>query len=191
MLGYLKKVAKLESCKGDTSIQTSPTGLDHHSHSSASPSSTISASASASAQPTTPTTTCPTIASALWRPLWPPGKQEAQNGFSINESKQLNDELWFNSCSGWHPRGASARSYNTSIYLPLIKMSQSVDRDDNNESNGEGGANRQFDKEEFERIEDWLDEHPSFVQDYFIRKASRSLVDSWMLAHAVPVSAGK
>ncbi|XP_042148153.1 dual 3',5'-cyclic-AMP and -GMP phosphodiesterase 11 isoform X3 [Ixodes scapularis] len=38
------------------------------------------------------------------------------------------------------------------------------------------------------RIEAWLDEHPAFVGDYFMRKASRKVVDSWLLAHAVPQS---
>ncbi len=61
MLGYLKKVAKLESFKGDTSIHPlNPTekGIeDYQTRTSA----------------TTSTTTYPTIASALWKPLWPPG----------------------------------------------------------------------------------------------------------------------
>lgn len=38
------------------------------------------------------------------------------------------------------------------------------------------------------RVEAWLDEHPAFVGDYFMRKASRKVVDSWLLAHAVPQS---
>lgn len=41
-----------------------------------------------------------------------------------------------------------------------------------------------FNEDDFEKIEDWLDEHPGFVQNYFIRKASRTLIDSWMLTHA-------
>ncbi|XP_064458491.1 dual 3',5'-cyclic-AMP and -GMP phosphodiesterase 11-like isoform X2 [Ornithodoros turicata] len=38
------------------------------------------------------------------------------------------------------------------------------------------------------RVEAWLDEHPAFVNDYFMRKASRKVVDAWLLAHAVPQS---
>lgn len=30
------------------------------------------------------------------------------------------------------------------------------------------------------RIENWLDEHPEFVQSYFTRKANRTLIDSWL-----------
>jgi hypothetical protein len=61
MLGYLKKVAKLESCKGDTSIHPSnPKEKDIEDYQSRTAA-------------TTPTTICPTIASALWKPLWPPG----------------------------------------------------------------------------------------------------------------------
>ncbi|CAG2182241.1 unnamed protein product, partial [Oppiella nova] len=47
-----------------------------------------------------------------------------------------------------------------------------------------------FQNEEVDHMEDWLDEHPSFVQDYFVRKASRSLIDNWLMAHSAPVSAG-
>ncbi|GIY15270.1 hypothetical protein CDAR_613001 [Caerostris darwini] len=39
---------------------------------------------------------------------------------------------------------------------------------------------------ETEIIESWLDEHPLFVHDYFVRKASRQIVDSWMLSHSTP-----
>lgn len=34
------------------------------------------------------------------------------------------------------------------------------------------------------RLQDWLDEHPTFVQNYFLRKVSRSLVDQWLIAHS-------
>ncbi|XP_031627073.1 dual 3',5'-cyclic-AMP and -GMP phosphodiesterase 11-like isoform X2 [Contarinia nasturtii] len=37
---------------------------------------------------------------------------------------------------------------------------------------------------EFSRVESWLDENPEFVQDYFIRKATRQLVDTWLISHA-------
>lgn len=40
------------------------------------------------------------------------------------------------------------------------------------------------DQEEAESVESWLDEHPSFVYDYFVRKATRYMVDSWLLSHA-------
>lgn len=36
-----------------------------------------------------------------------------------------------------------------------------------------------------------MDEHPGFVQDYFVRKASRSLIDNWLIAHSASVSAGQ
>lgn len=31
-------------------------------------------------------------------------------------------------------------------------------------------------------MEAWLDEHPAFLQNYFVRKASRSIVDAWLQA---------
>ncbi|XP_014270796.1 dual 3',5'-cyclic-AMP and -GMP phosphodiesterase 11 isoform X2 [Halyomorpha halys] len=33
-------------------------------------------------------------------------------------------------------------------------------------------------------IEAWLDEHSAFVHDYFTRKATRTMVDSWLLSHS-------
>ncbi|XP_030759716.1 dual 3',5'-cyclic-AMP and -GMP phosphodiesterase 11 isoform X1 [Sitophilus oryzae] len=41
---------------------------------------------------------------------------------------------------------------------------------------------------EYARMEAWLDEHPDFVQDYFLRKATRQVVDSWLVSHATPAS---
>ncbi|XP_058124704.1 dual 3',5'-cyclic-AMP and -GMP phosphodiesterase 11-like [Anopheles coustani] len=43
---------------------------------------------------------------------------------------------------------------------------------------------------EFARMESWLDENPEFVQDYFIRKATRHMVDGWLVSHATPVTSG-
>ncbi|GFS86020.1 dual 3',5'-cyclic-AMP and -GMP phosphodiesterase 11 [Trichonephila clavipes] len=39
---------------------------------------------------------------------------------------------------------------------------------------------------QLEKVESWLDEHPHFVHDYFVRKASRQMVDSWLLSHSAP-----
>ena len=39
--------------------------------------------------------------------------------------------------------------------------------------------------EEFSNMEQWLDEHPEFVHDYFARKAKKSMVDGWLLSHAL------
>ncbi|KAK3798864.1 hypothetical protein RRG08_050243 [Elysia crispata] len=40
-------------------------------------------------------------------------------------------------------------------------------------------------QQEFDMMERWLDEHPEFVHDYFARKAHKSMVDGWLLAHAL------
>ncbi|GIY26707.1 dual 3',5'-cyclic-AMP and -GMP phosphodiesterase 11 [Caerostris darwini] len=37
-----------------------------------------------------------------------------------------------------------------------------------------------------EKVESWLDEHPQFVHDYFVRKATRQMVDSWLHFHSDP-----
>lgn len=41
---------------------------------------------------------------------------------------------------------------------------------------------------EYARMESWLDEHPDFSQNYFMRKASRNVVDSWLVSHTTPGS---
>ncbi|KAK2167606.1 hypothetical protein LSH36_26g12023 [Paralvinella palmiformis] len=43
----------------------------------------------------------------------------------------------------------------------------------------------QYHLAEYTQMEQWLDDHPEFVHDYFARKASRSMVDGWLLSHAV------
>lgn len=41
---------------------------------------------------------------------------------------------------------------------------------------------------EFARMESWLDENQDFAQDYFIRKATRNVVDAWLVSHATPTT---
>jgi dual 3',5'-cyclic-AMP and -GMP phosphodiesterase 11 len=41
---------------------------------------------------------------------------------------------------------------------------------------------------DFARMEAWLDEHQDFAQNYFMRKATRNVVDSWLVSHATPGS---
>lgn len=45
-------------------------------------------------------------------------------------------------------------------------------------------------REEYDKMEKWLDDHPDFVHDYFARKAKRSMVDGWLIAHAIKHTAG-
>ncbi|XP_022186791.2 dual 3',5'-cyclic-AMP and -GMP phosphodiesterase 11 isoform X3 [Nilaparvata lugens] len=51
---------------------------------------------------------------------------------------------------------------------------------------GAGGGHCQYYDPEYARMEAWLDEHPEFVEDYFIRKATRQVVDAWLISHATP-----
>ncbi|XP_023708360.1 dual 3',5'-cyclic-AMP and -GMP phosphodiesterase 11 isoform X1 [Cryptotermes secundus] len=53
----------------------------------------------------------------------------------------------------------------------------------------EEGSKYQYYDPEYARMEAWLDEHPDFVQDYFLRKATRQVVDTWLVSHATPTSA--
>jgi dual 3',5'-cyclic-AMP and -GMP phosphodiesterase 11 len=41
---------------------------------------------------------------------------------------------------------------------------------------------------EYARMEAWLDENQEFAQNYFMRKATRNVVDSWLVAHASPAA---
>ncbi|XP_074647468.1 dual 3',5'-cyclic-AMP and -GMP phosphodiesterase 11-like [Tubulanus polymorphus] len=44
--------------------------------------------------------------------------------------------------------------------------------------------------DEYLTIEQWLDDHQDFVHDYFARKATRSMIDGWLIAHAINQGAG-
>lgn len=41
---------------------------------------------------------------------------------------------------------------------------------------------------EHARMEAWMDENQDFMQDYIIRKATRQVVDAWLVNHATPSS---
>ncbi|KAK2720014.1 dual 3',5'-cyclic-AMP and -GMP phosphodiesterase 11-like [Artemia franciscana] len=41
---------------------------------------------------------------------------------------------------------------------------------------------------DWSKVEAWLDEHPDFSMDYFLRKATRSMVDAWLVSHSLPQS---
>ncbi|XP_044007181.1 dual 3',5'-cyclic-AMP and -GMP phosphodiesterase 11-like isoform X1 [Aphidius gifuensis] len=43
-------------------------------------------------------------------------------------------------------------------------------------------------KLEYAQMEAWLDEHPDFVTDYFLRKATRHIVDQWLLRYSTPTT---
>ncbi|KAK6628218.1 Dual 3',5'-cyclic-AMP and -GMP phosphodiesterase 11 [Polyplax serrata] len=52
---------------------------------------------------------------------------------------------------------------------------------------GDAGGKYYYDPE-YARMEAWLDEHPDFAQDYFLRKATRQVIDTWLVSHATPTS---
>ncbi|XP_037079257.1 dual 3',5'-cyclic-AMP and -GMP phosphodiesterase 11-like isoform X2 [Pollicipes pollicipes] len=37
-------------------------------------------------------------------------------------------------------------------------------------------------------VEAWLDDHPDFTKDFFMRKATRQMIDAWLLSHAITQS---
>lgn len=42
--------------------------------------------------------------------------------------------------------------------------------------------------EEYTSMEKWLDDHPDFTHDYFARKATRTMIDGWLINHAISQS---
>ena len=44
----------------------------------------------------------------------------------------------------------------------------------------------EYDSEHSGWVEAWLDEHPEFFQSYMLRKGTRSMIDSWLVTHALP-----
>ncbi|KAI1303641.1 Dual 3',5'-cyclic-AMP and -GMP phosphodiesterase 11 [Halotydeus destructor] len=192
---------------------------------------------------------CPTIAAALWRPLWPPGwhprggtsspptegplaEEEAEVVPSHSRAPVCRVPLSPSQASSSSTKSSRPKFFLQKYYkhnqkVPIIVMSEPTDEGDSNdtESASISGSSRMRKKnkcrttsiemlntkdrvsgpeassisapsrpitpiEEHERMEAWLDEHPAFLRNYFIRKASRSLVDAWLLAHTVPQSAG-
>ncbi|XP_054713604.1 dual 3',5'-cyclic-AMP and -GMP phosphodiesterase 11-like [Uloborus diversus] len=83
---------------------------------------------------------------------------------------------------GWHPRGGSALPPHPPP--PHNKGSSPKAMGESSDGDGEDGGTPQ--EVEIEKVESWLDEHPHFVYDYFVRKASRQMVDSWLLSHSAP-----
>ena len=70
---------------------------------------------------------------------------------------------------------ASAVSYKRGRNTPT-KMSGDMEFDKSYSPEG---------TEEYGNMEKWLDSHPEFVHDYFARKAKKSMVDGWLLSHAL------
>ncbi|GIY57385.1 dual 3',5'-cyclic-AMP and -GMP phosphodiesterase 11 [Caerostris darwini] len=100
-----------------------------------------------------------------------------------NEGRLAKDEkgslwrlLWQ---PAWHPRGGSALGLKKTPPVADIMGESS----DGNAADGQACDDHH---EEIDKVESWLDEHPHFVHDYFVRKASRHMVDSWLLAHSAP-----
>ena len=57
----------------------------------------------------------------------------------------------------------------------------------NSNSNHHQNNSHHYDLEHT-RMEAWLDEHQEFAQEYFIRKATRNIVDAWLVVHATPAA---
>ena len=162
-LGYLKQFTKLESCKSDSidsEAVSSESVLNNFTYKSCDIPYSEFGHGSVSHRTSSLTTTCPTIAQALWRPLWPPG---------------------------WYPRGSYLHTRVNSLGHALSKTVINMSTEDNS---NESVLDLGLPFEEREKMETWLDEHPHFFTDYVVRKANRSTIDAWLLAHTIPHSSG-
>nr|CAD7573820.1 unnamed protein product [Timema californicum] len=71
-------------------------------------------------------------------------------------------------------------------YLDEARMTAETAPSPLAEPGGKSPEKRQYYDPEYARMEAWLDEHQDFVQDYFLRKATRQVVDMWLVSHATP-----
>lgn len=75
---------------------------------------------------------------------------------------------------------------NINIARSAVQHSHS-NNSSNNHNHLHQNNNHHYDFEHA-RMEAWLDEHQEFAQEYFIRKATRNVVDSWLVVHATPAA---
>ena len=63
-----------------------------------------------------------------------------------------------------------------------------MEADDNHEDNAAEAQDyfKENYSSELAQVEAFLDENPDFFKDYLIRKASRHMIDSWLVAHSLP-----
>nr|XP_046916300.1 dual 3',5'-cyclic-AMP and -GMP phosphodiesterase 11-like [Dermatophagoides farinae] len=118
---------------------------------------------------------CPTIASALWRPLWPPGWHPRSNNTSSSSSASATTTT----SNTKVPTSLSTTSDGGGGVSTLSSSSSLTRRSANNNNNNGDDIDNESNK-----IEDWLDEHPDFVNSYVIRKVSRSIIDKWLVTHS-------
>eukprot|EP00096_Caligus_rogercresseyi_P012509 TRINITY_DN5262_c0_g1_i1.p1 TRINITY_DN5262_c0_g1~~TRINITY_DN5262_c0_g1_i1.p1 ORF type:complete len:922 (+),score=274.40 TRINITY_DN5262_c0_g1_i1:425-3190(+) len=80
----------------------------------------------------------------------------------------------------------------TAVHIPFgldkksPTASNSTSTNNNNNANDNTNTNGSDYDPHLAEVESWLDEHPDFFQEYLIRKGSRSMIDSWLMAHALP-----
>ncbi|XP_068915494.1 dual 3',5'-cyclic-AMP and -GMP phosphodiesterase 11 isoform X3 [Tenebrio molitor] len=90
-----------------------------------------------------------------------------------------------------HKKSLHLRSSGDDCRMPAeggVPSSESAHRERLQKHNNHAGHGSSYYDPEYARMEAWLDEHPDFVQDYFLRKATRQVVDSWLVSHATPTS---
>ncbi|XP_074034856.1 phosphodiesterase 11 isoform X2 [Leptinotarsa decemlineata] len=91
----------------------------------------------------------------------------------------------FNNCR--HKKGLQLRNSGDETRMTVDGAnsgSESANRLPRHNHNSHG----HFYDPEYAQMESWMDEHPDFVNDYFLRKATRQVVEQWQVSHATPTS---
>ncbi|XP_034935984.1 dual 3',5'-cyclic-AMP and -GMP phosphodiesterase 11 isoform X2 [Chelonus insularis] len=99
------------------------------------------------------------------------GVQSIPSGVMVGESNTLDDQLQqqHQKSHGNSTNGSSSRSSESSSGVSSSSSTTEYNP-------------------EYANMEAWLDEHPDFVYDYFLRKVTRQTVDAWLVMHATPTS---
>ncbi|KAL1497949.1 hypothetical protein ABEB36_008828 [Hypothenemus hampei] len=124
------------------------------------------------------------IGSASPPVLWGPRRKSGKTKRSL-EVEWVNDEYRLKNFGGLRKSGIAGLQLRSSSGEGADGRMPVSDGLPRNQLSGSGV--NQYDPE-YARMEAWLDEHPDFVQDYFLRKATRQVVDSWLVSHATPAS---
>ncbi|XP_057659841.1 dual 3',5'-cyclic-AMP and -GMP phosphodiesterase 11 isoform X4 [Diorhabda carinulata] len=90
----------------------------------------------------------------------------------------------------WGPRrivGLQLRNSGEDTRMPIDGTTTGSDSANRLPKHNHGNYGHSYDPE-YAHMESWLDEHPDFVNDYFLRKATRQIVEQWQVSHATPTS---
>lgn len=86
-----------------------------------------------------------------------------------------------------HKKGLQLRNSGDDTRMPIDGTTTGSDSANRLPKHNHSSYGHSYDPE-YAHMESWLDEHPDFVNDYFLRKATRQIVEQWQVSHATPTS---